>query len=115
MAWPLETVEVLYDTKWGNPAVLGDHWRQILLEAADLIERDGHCKDVLDDGQGRHCALGATYLSKDGRPTRMGRAAHLAITHLQDMVGANVPAWNNHPDRTAEDVIATLRKCALED
>jgi hypothetical protein len=45
----------------------------------------------------------------------MGRAAHLAITHLQDMVGANVPAWNNHPDRTAEDVIATLRKCALED
>jgi ketosteroid isomerase-like protein len=108
---------MLYTTKWDNRTVVRDRWRQILLEAANLIERGGHCKDVLDDGHGRHCVLGAIYVTQDGgRHTREGsdlRATYDAISHLQDLVGANIPAWNNHPDRTAAEVIRTLRTCAL--
>jgi hypothetical protein len=117
MALQQDVAEMLYTTKWDNRIVVRDRWRQILLDAADLIEREGHCKDVLDDGQGRHCALGAIYLTQHGgRPTREGpdlRAAYSAVSHLQDLVGPNIPAWNNHPDRTAAEIIGTLRTCAL--
>ena len=62
---------MLYDPKWKIPLTAPE----VLLKAADILERDGWCKYSLNDRQGRHCVAGAIIVAMAGSPggPRCGR------------------------------------------
>ena len=76
-----------------------------LLKAADLIEKHGHCKYVLRDKQGRFCIWGALIF--------VGVPCFSVEKRLQKYLGRDSITWNNAPERTAEEVVSTLRRVAL--
>lgn len=84
-----------------------EQWRRALLEGADYIERNGHCKNDYYKGSGplpKVCALGSLL--------QVGNIS--AGIHLERFIGKNVGTWNDHPNTTAEQVIQTMRACALQ-
>jgi len=84
---------------------------RILLEAADYIETNGHCKHVYRVGN-KACLLGAIdiVLEKEhAEPFRF----HV-VNAMEVYLGTvDVAYWNDAPARTAEEVIAALRSVAL--
>lgn len=98
-----------------------DYIGQILLNAADLIERRGHTKNVRQDAAGRICLHGAIGLAITGDALWMEPAEFTVTERLHDFrpdvgtfsyYGWEVAKWNNMPERTAEEVIALLRGAA---
>lgn len=93
----------------------------ILDEAANVIERNGHCKGFYYDlsvdlppAECPVCPLGAINLAM-GNPNPktdrvFGSPAEVAMERYLD--AASVADWNDDPDRTAEQVIAALRGAA---
>lgn len=97
--------------------------RRIALEAADALRRFGHTKDRLVDDRGAMCALGALFFAACGEGTpslrsmlRRGSLEGARATQhgLEARLGKKLVDWNNAPERTAEEVIATLEAYALE-
>jgi hypothetical protein len=99
----------------------------ILDEAANVIERNGHHKgDYYTDEGGRApaacpvCTYGAIHVAAFGEPVPTldtidadGDAATEAIRSLRRHLNTTaLGAWNDAPDRTAEQVITTLRSAA---
>lgn len=90
-----------------------------LLEAADFIEKYGHCKNTLLDFEGRVCLFGAIHLVtgewRNHFPEHSKRLAqHLGIRFRGFSSARNeLVDWNNHPSRTADEVISALREAAL--
>ena len=82
---------------------------KVLYAAADLIERDGWCQCARYH-DGRRCALGAIY-RYPFPAKRVGM--HLAVLALEAVVG-DVVDWNDHPERTAAEVITKLREVATD-
>lgn len=88
--------------------------KDTLLRAAELLERDGWCRGNSIDRQGRRCAMGAINSAshEPGSGTAWDRFDQ-AADRLQTYLGrTHVPDWNDHPERTAEQVIAALREAA---
>ncbi len=103
--------------------------QEMLQEAADYLAEHGWCQgnffenndESLDVCAGRGnaaCAIGALHavrvrkLRVLGVPVYtgiVGDAAGLLSTYLDYIP---VPAWNDDPERTAEDVILALRRAA---
>ena len=108
---------------------------RILLEAADLLETVGWCQgsvavdaegeevDVSDDRARAYCASGAlrrALLDVEG----VLDGEYLAISNpvwrrlmgflprTADNTIPSLPAWNDDPERTAEEVISTMRRAA---
>ena len=95
---------MLYDPKWEVKVKQDEKWRQILLDAAALLEKCPHWKG--GPGQlGSACAITAIY--RIG-----GKEAYPAARRLEDAVGCYVPAWNDAPSTTKEMVIAKMREVA---
>lgn len=86
---------------------------KILFRAAQIIERDGWCQDVLVDELGRVCAVGAIDKAQTGDPEAMG-GNYEPIQKLENLIGADVVNWNNAPERTAEEVIDMLVIASIE-
>lgn len=86
-------------------------WRQILLDAATIIEARGHAKGVLEDFRGRVCVLGAMNVAETGDAFGLGSCEpwRLLVNHLGEN---SIPHWNNAPERTAGEVVETLRAAA---
>ena len=95
---------------------------QVLKEAAQLVRR-GHCKRapvIHVDGHKRYCAVGAIMVAANGSPavTELGfRAAErLAALLFNARPGmaciGNITAWNDQPERTAEEVAQALEAAA---
>jgi hypothetical protein len=89
---------------------------RILLDAADLIETHGLCKDALHEG-GRYCAMGAIARAAEIPlcdayiyPITQTRAA---VKLLRQICSSSIADWNDAPERTAEDVVAALRAAAI--
>lgn len=84
----------------------------LLDQAADLIESDGwwgHGAEPDADGNlVGHCSL--TALTMIGRFPQV----KVALALLQRRVGGDPLAWNDDPERTADEVIETFRKVAAE-
>ena len=61
-------VDMMSDPKW-DAKVEAERWRQLLMDAADLIDRIGWCQYTLRDGKGRVCAaealMSVTYAAYD--------------------------------------------------
>jgi len=82
----------------------------VLNKAADLLEQYGWCQGAYMDSAGRMCASQAL---TQAEPSAYRR--HEARKVLREVIGVdflNIPAWNDHPRRTAEQVIATFRAAA---
>ena len=104
------------ETKREGEAKTVEPWRQLLLDAADEIERRGHCHNRQFDEQGRCCFHGALSLkAQDWALDRRATAAmreHLGLPlHLQhDGYASGIASWNNK--HTGQEVIAAMRACA---
>ncbi|KPI09908.1 hypothetical protein OV450_3399 [Actinobacteria bacterium OV450] len=99
---------------------------QILDEAVHVIERDGWHQGRLTSGNastGPVCALGAITRAATGNAFNYTGEADAAANRLgAHIVEAcsiedsswwqNIPAWNDDPARTKEDVILALKQAA---
>lgn len=83
-----------------------EEWQRLLLRAANLIETHGHCKHVTRDAAGRYCLIEA--IAECGVS-----GFRKATSAIDDAVGRDCIEWNNAPERTAEEVISTMRRVAL--
>ena len=96
---------MLYDYKrWGLKPALAP-WQKTLVDAADLIEKQGWCQHKYSD-QGRSCTMGA-----------MTSMHHFDIVKARENLSAvigtsDITMWNDAPERTAEEVVNALRKAA---
>lgn len=98
----------------------------VLDRAADIIERNGWWQNFYCDlGSSlpkRDCAVcarGAINLAANGRtPDRLSKVGEAALQALERYLGISgeypdsVADWNDHPGRTAEEVVAALRGTA---
>ena len=94
--------------------------QDVLREAARILMRDGWIQGALhgDNGAG-HCAIGATCAARDELGlsfTLSDSAGFMLFRWLLREYGPlrGVAAWNDAPERTAEDVILALKRAAEE-
>jgi hypothetical protein len=106
-----------------KPALSADDAR-ILLKAADIIERDGHCKHVMYSGDdpvhGPVCLFGSILRAITGSADRGGgmftelkNPAHGLTVALAGRVHHRMAEWNDAPERTKDEVILRMRAVAL--
>ncbi len=88
-----------------------DPWRQLLLEAAVLIERKGWCQKHLMDVKGRMCTIGAMTSVWDLESDWNMDVISLAQDKLTAVVGPLVE-WNDTDGRTKAEVVEVLRYVA---
>jgi hypothetical protein len=109
---------MLYNKDWDyklNPVA------DVLMKAADLLEKHGHIKHLRGDLKSGMCFLGAIEAaqgrSKSWVDTPLTyeasrvvvKALNLTAGHDDRVVMAN---WNNEPKRTAQEVIDAMRLAA---
>ncbi len=110
---PWKEIEARRQAK--TPPTEIDLWRQILFDAAGVLERKGWCQRNLVDVKGRHCVLGAlTYVWNLASSWDLAVVA-TAQDRLAAVVGPLVE-WNDTQGRTQEEVVGMLRYvAALQD
>ena len=101
-------------------------WRDVLLKAASIVE-EGWCQghlhrnkdgDVTYSGEqaARSCAAGAIARASDQLSGDLGTLSNLGSTArrgLRKQLGLiSIPVWNDHPDRTADEVAEAMRVAA---
>lgn len=95
--------------------------KELLLKAADLLERDGWVQHTRYASNGARCVLGALDDALGGMREADHEAPDVwkkAVTLIADSVEApyewtfRVAEWNNAKGRTAQQVIRKLRKLA---
>ena len=93
-------------------------WRDViwaLERAADYILVHGLAKGWLQNKHGSYCALGAVTAVTARSPFFISEFAMYTLSqHLLSMGHESVPEWNDHPDRTKEEVAQALREAAKE-
>ncbi len=99
---------MLYDPKWET-----DGATQVLLGAADYIEKHGWCRGGMGDlaGEGPVCMLGAIIMAirKNG-----GFSYAEIIPRLKAYLNRrHISSWNDHVCDSATRAIATLRAAAF--
>lgn len=101
-----------------TPAKL-DPVSDVLLKAAAILERYGHCKNIRHNQHGSFCLMGAISMARFGTVDFDNDAVVIeAATRVARTIGGTYDAatavhWNNEPERTAEEVIARLRAVAF--
>jgi hypothetical protein len=96
----------------------------VLEQAADLIENVGHCKGSSSTHHGTeitaYCALGALNRAIAQANSRVALYAPARRAMLVEIWGnplrssEDIARWNDKPERTAAEVIDTLRRAAKE-
>lgn len=96
---------MLFNPNWHHKP----EWARIVLQAADIIEREGFCRRVMFDGHG-YCILGAIRLALVGHPEPMRLYAAIA-ERLYLVIGhRSIATWND--THSAAAAIALLRLAA---
>lgn len=100
-----------------------DEVGQVLLKAAQLIERHGLAKETRLSTEGAFCLHGAISMAACGDPDQdsiidglasMAFVEYLARNDIYKSPTRNGAAfWNNAPERTASEVISALTSCAM--
>lgn len=103
-----------------------EQWRLDLLKAADVIRERGLAKHTLCDAKGGVCIRGAILVAMSATPAPFPLSWKMLDninaedfsqrdTAVRTYLGSQVPTnyWNNHPERTKEEVIAALEGAAL--
>jgi hypothetical protein len=102
------------EKRQGEVAVPLEPWRQVLLDAADSIERLGWIQHALGTGSGPRCVLGAIHFAGAERGSGWLWTGTIdAVTKMHAALGRNnLPVWNDAPGRTKDEVLALLRRVA---
>ena len=89
--------------------------RQKLLEAADIIEERGHCKETITNSAGNVCLYGALNIAFNEGARATSEASFQGLVAVGKYLGkdSNPISWNNAPERTKEEVVSALRAAAL--
>lgn len=100
-------------------------YSQICRDAAAIIRKGGLCKGTYALHTGEHCAIGAVtracgvspfvdarMMGPDWR-TANSWAADVCERLREIMDNRSVAAWNDQPERTAEDVAQFLERAAV--
>lgn len=124
---------MLYDPKrWPMPEVKPkapkvEPWQKLLLEAANLIERKGWCKDSYHDSLGRYCAIGALnmvsgllpqmsviagVMNVKGFSVSLPRREAEAKLKMYLHIRGPVENWNDKKGMNGANVIKALRAAA---
>lgn len=100
--------------KDGESQVQLEPWRRLLLNAADTIERVGHCKMTQCDNEGRMCFIGAVKFHDVGNAKSWELTTYgtEALDKMRKYLGEHPIDWNNAPERTGAEVVAGMRDCA---
>lgn len=91
-------------------------WRQLLLDAADVMQQRGKCENAYTDARGHVCILGAVNVVCGFHPNESFPAlstpteALFALSYLVASVGQAVHCFND--SHTEDEVIAAMRACA---
>lgn len=103
----------------------------VLREAADIIERDGWCREHLFGPGGTCCAVGAiSRATGGGDPVAYGGEGHdvklddlartLLARHLSERTygtpgnGFSIPHWNDNMAKGGKHVVTEMRAAATE-
>lgn len=102
---PFDSTSFQTETK---PEVL-EPWRQVLLDAADLLEREGWANlSKHDSGLCVYRAIKRIVRTYDVSEAQRRLALHVgAISPTHGLY-----SWNDTPGRTKEEVLTALRECA---
>jgi hypothetical protein len=94
-------------------------WQEILNGGADYIAEHGHAKGIFVTYDGCACAIGAMRMTAFGSadiPYSGGYDTldeyRDAIRNLGSGIMNSIPQWNDAPERTAQEVIDTMRRVA---
>lgn len=91
---------------------------EILFRAAQIIERDGHCKMTMQNSRGSVCLMGAISKAFNGDAWEWNDAAAQVCEEFCDATGFkgiyDAVDWNNAPERTKEEVIDALVIASIE-
>lgn len=99
---------MLYDKKWEKKTeTQTEPWRDVLRGAAKYIEQFGWVQRSAGKHGEPRCVLGAIASATD-EGVRCSEAG-MAFTRF---IRAPIAGWNDAPDRTKEQVVATLRAAA---
>lgn len=95
---------------------------QILRKAAEALRKKGHTKGTRLNHAGQMCAIGAIEHVTNGNYIDDSDAAVKALgehvpqspieRHTRNPISWAIADWNNAPERTAEEVIATFEAAA---
>jgi hypothetical protein len=96
------------EKKQGEAYVAAEPWRQVLLDAADYIDKHGWCQHQEESKTGQVCAFMALKIVTDGDIMRR----RLPQRRFERFVGLHTTAFNDVFARTAEDVTTAMRDCA---
>lgn len=90
-------------------------WQEILNGAADYIAEHGHAKGAYLTDDGCACAIGAMRMAAFGRPGIPDgvdfKPYGVARMQLETEI-LYLTQWNDAPERTAQEVIDTMRRVA---
>ncbi len=97
---------MLYDPKWNTDTTAE---ADVLLAAADYLEKWGWCQNAIRDSDGRACLLGALSLSI----SRIGKGNVVAaMNRLERHLKMSVDAWNDDICKSQEQAVDALRAAA---
>jgi hypothetical protein len=102
---------MLYDKRWDKPQA--DAIGELILAAADRLDRDGWCRGTYHDEQGRHCIIGAFLPSKSIVDITSPNIFH-AVDRISTHLGMCPQHWNDIVCQSGEQASAMLRQVALE-
>ena len=107
------------DTKREGEVIVEDY-SKYFKAAAQILRKNGHCKNHAHNSDGQFCLVGAiaeavNSINASGHVINiMSISLAQSMSHLSQFSGiANLTNWNDAPDRTADDVINLLDIAAL--
>jgi hypothetical protein len=96
-----------------SPVIELEPWRQMLLTAAEMIARHGHCKQAVFHKDGSMCLYGAIHTARVRHWNVFLHKATDALCKVTHMTNeCDLITWNDQPERTKEEVINALREAA---
>lgn len=89
-------------------------WQKTLLEAAEIIKKNGHRKGAAGSMGTARCVVGAICEAGFHAGGRSQSVIDEACNRVQQLVvPTNIVDWNDAPERTADEVIKALQEAAL--
>jgi hypothetical protein len=80
-----------------------------LLQAAEIVDRRGHCQWQFENSRRRVCLIGALrFAAKQSSDARFEGA----VVALRRFLQCDIMTWNNRPGRTKEQVVEALETAA---
>jgi hypothetical protein len=106
---------MLYNPDWKPDTIELQDWQKVLLDAAELLETEGWIKGSMQNQHG-FCMIGAV-MAAANQPIIVFAIAKGPAGEALDQLkiktnDSTIWGWNDHPERTKQEVIDMLRETA---